>query len=923
MNKGKRWSTSENDLLISKVCNNTCLNNIALELGRTKGGLVKQLEKLLLNKNIDVNALYEQFLISNIKSNYYSDDQLSMNILDNKSHCQLDNVPSKNISDNISEIIENNLIQTEINFILDDIIDEIEETKDLNEEQLLCYNNAKNGKNLLITGSGGCHAINTEILMYDGTIKLVQDIIVNDLLMGDDSTPRSVLNLIRGNEIMYKIVNNKNESYIVNENHILCLKMTNNKIITDRKERKSYQVRWFDNKQIKHNSKTFSYKIISKQTAFNDATELFNSINEDLIVEISVKDFLNLTDNMQKYLNGYKIGIQFPEVELPLDPYMIGIWLGDGTACEPEITSQDSTVINYFKQNLHTYKCYLQFHDKYTYRINGDGTRNFKCNHFMNILKKFNLINNKHIPHIYKCNSRQNQLKILAGLIDSDGYFHNGTFEFTQSIEHERLIDDVIYLCRSLGFACYKNIKKTSWIHKGIKNYGNAFRIIISGNNIEEIPTLCPRKKALPRKQIKDVLVSGIKITKLENSEYYGFQLDGNHRYLMGNFIVTHNCGKSTVLKSIIKYLKRKNKNIGITSSTGISATLINGTTLHSFLKIGLATKSSQELYDKIIFNKPIYNKLKKLEVLIIDEISMIDNVLFNKIAAYLSLIKGIKKPFGKIQLILCGDFYQLPPVENTYCFNSNIWNRLNLQKIELKKQMRQIDDSYFQYMLEQVKINNITDDIFSKLSELKNKTIHSEIKPTILYSKNVDVNKINQNEFLKLVNSTNNKVFEFPIKFESSNSKIKTFIKNNPQYTETLKLCKGLQIMVTHNVDIKNKITNGTRGIITEINNFVIKIKTLDDSYYNIEYTKYENDSDENIIFDYIPLKLAYAITIHKSQGQTLDYVQISLGRDIFDYGMAYVALSRAKTLDSIVLSDLSKYAFKTNPEVIEFYNS
>ena len=218
----------------------------------------------------------------------------------------------------------------------------------------------------------------------------------------------------------------------------------------------------------------------------------------------------------------------------------------------------------------------------------------------------------------------------------------------------------------------------------------------------------------------------------------------------------------------------------------------------------------------------------------------MIDNVLFNKIAAYLSLIKGIKKPFGKIQLILCGDFYQLPPVENTYCFNSNIWNRLNLQKIELKKQMRQIDDSYFQYMLEQVKINNITDDIFSKLSELKNKTIHSEIKPTILYSKNVDVNKINQNEFLKLVNSTNNKVFEFPIKFESSNSKIKTFIKNNPQYTETLKLCKGLQIMVTHNVDIKNKITNGTRGIITEINNYIIQIKTLDGSYYNIEYTKY-----------------------------------------------------------------------------------
>ena len=215
---------------------------------------------------------------------------------------------------------------------------------------------------------------------------------------------------------------------------------------------------------------------------------------------------------------------------------------------------------------------------------------------------------------------------------------------------------------------------------------------------------------------ILDDIIYEIEETKDLNEEQllcYNYAKNGKNLLITGPGGV----GKSTVLKSIIKYLKRKNKNIGITSSTGISATLINGTTLHSFLKIGLATKSAQELYDKIIFNKPIYNKLKKLEVLIIDEISMIDNVLFNKIAAYLSLIKGIKKPFGKIQLILCGDFYQLPPVENTYCFNSNIWNRLNLQKIELKKQMRQIDDSYFQYMLEQVK--NMPGNPFKKSLEL------------------------------------------------------------------------------------------------------------------------------------------------------------------------------------------------------------
>ena len=914
MNKGKRWTECENNLLINKILNNQSLNDVSLELERSKYAIIKQLEKLLIQKNINMNTIYEDLLINNIKSNFLLNEEYSK--LQNQS--LINPFQSKVINS-----IQDNLIKTEINYILDDIILEIEETKDLNEEQLLCYQNVKSNKNLLITGSGGCHAINTEILMYDGTIKLVQDININDLLMGDDSTPRTVLNLIRGKEMMYKITNNKNESYIVNENHILCLKYAAKKRIQDRKERQSFIIRWFDNINIKVNCKTFSYKNKNKKEAFDNANMFLKSINEDLIVEISVKDFLNLKNSIRQNLNGYKIGVKFPEVNLPLDPYMLGIWLGDGTASQPDITTQDASIINYFRKNLQKYNCYLQYSNKYLYRINGDGTGNYNCNHFRNMLKKFNLINNKHIPNIYKCNSYQNRLKLLAGLIDSDGYLVNNMFEFTQSITHEKLIDDVIYLCNSLGFSCYKNKKTTSWTYKGIKNYGEAFRICISGDNIHKIPTLCSRKRVLPRKQIKDVLVSGIKISKMEVGNYYGFQLDGNHRYLMGNFIVTHNCGKSTVLKSIIKYLKRKNKKIGITSSTGISATLINGTTLHSFLKIGLAKKSAQELYEKIKFNTSIYNKLKKLEVLIIDEISMIDNILFNKIAAYLSLIKEVKKPFGKIQLILCGDFYQLPPIENTYCFNSNIWNRLNFQKIELKKQMRQQYDKEFQYMLEQIKINNITNDIFSKLTKLKNKTINSEIQPTILYSKNIDIDKINQNKFLELVNATNNKVFEFPIKYDFTNSKIKKFINNNTYYPESIKLCKGLQIMVTQNLNVNNKITNGTRGVIIDINQFYIKIQTLDGSFYDIEYIKYQNDIDENITFEFIPLKLAYAITIHRSQGQTLDYIQINLGQDIFDYGMAYVALSRAKTLDSIVLSDLSRYAFKTNPEVIKFYQN
>lgn len=390
------------------------------------------------------------------------------------------------------------------------------------------------------------------------------------------------------------------------------------------------------------------------------------------------------------------------------------------------------------------------------------------------------------------------------------------------------------------------------------------------------------------------------------------------------NILITGSagCGKSFLLKSIISYLKRNNKKFGVTSSTGISATLINGTTIHSFLKIGLATKPVNELYEKIKNNRFHYKKLQQLDTLIIDEISMINDKLFNKIAGYLSLIKKIKKPFGKIQLILCGDFYQLPPINGNYCFKSNIWHRLRLVTIQLKQQMRQINDTYFQYLLEQVKINNITDEIINKLSELRYNNFNDDIQPTILYSKNVDVSKINQDEFDKLIKRTNNNIYDFSIKYDKKNNKTKEFLKNNPIYQTKLKLCKGLQIMVTHNLNLSYNISNGTRGIITHINEERIKIKTLDDTEYNIRYIKYENNIEDDITFEYIPLKLAFAVTIHRSQGQTLDCIQINLGDDIFEYGMAYVALSRAKTLNSIYLSDLSKKAFKVHPDVIKFYN-
>jgi hypothetical protein len=406
-------------------------------------------------------------------------------------------------------------------------------------------------------GVGKCFSKNTPILMFDGTIKMVQDIVPGDLLMGDDSTPRTVLTLGNGRDIMYKITNIKGESYTVNSEHILCLKYSTNKHIVDDKKNKRFRVKWFNNKDIKVDMKNFYYNNKKKSVILEKSKDFLNDIKEEKICEISVKRYLQLSQTIKNKLKGYSVPVNFIEKELDFDPYIIGLWLGDGSHAGTGICCQDATILKYLSTKLPQYGCYLQYNgSKYDYRINGLKS-NGKLggnNIMLNTLKKYDLIKNKHIPHIYKCNSRENRLKLLAGLIDSDGsLLHNRSgYEFSQSLEHEKIIDDIIYLARSLGFACYKNKKNTSWTYKGIKKYNEAWRICISGEGIEEIPVLCNRKKANARKQIKDVLVSGIIVEQLSEDNYYGFMIDGNERFVLGNFIVTHN---TKIIKTLAEAL--------------------------------------------------------------------------------------------------------------------------------------------------------------------------------------------------------------------------------------------------------------------------------------------------------------------------------------------------------------------------------
>ena len=386
------------------------------------------------------------------------------------------------------------------------------------------------------TGSGKCHAKDTPILLHDGRIKMVQDIKIGDVLMGDDSTPRKVLSLANGEDDMYRVIPVKGDSYVVNSEHILCLKTTGRGNITYMKNQTSlpYRASYLNNKTVKVIAKSFA----TKEEALDFLPD--SNVEENKIVEIEVNKYLKLAPSLKRELKGYRKGVDFPFQSVDMDPYIIGLWLGDGGSRDPVITNQDATILKYLKNALNKYDLQFVYQSGYTYRISSY-TGKPNANAFWNAMKKYNLQENKHIPYEYKCNSREMRLLLLAGIIDSDGYYCKKGKLFSISQKSNVLTEDILYLVRSLGFAAYSSKVNKSCMYKGEKKTGVYNSITISGNGLDEIPTLVKRKQAEKRQQIKDTLLTGVTVEHVGRGNYYGFTLDGNNRYLMGDFTVTHN----------------------------------------------------------------------------------------------------------------------------------------------------------------------------------------------------------------------------------------------------------------------------------------------------------------------------------------------------------------------------------------------
>jgi hypothetical protein len=583
----------------------------------------------------------------------------------------------------------------------------------------------KKGENVLITGPAGtgkCLDPNTPVMMFNGNIKKAKDVVKGDLLMGDDSTPRTVLGTTTGRETMYRVVPSKGESYVVNEPHVLSLVYSGSPRIKMEKDGR-YRVQWFDGHQRRMCTQSFGFKSTRTEGEALRLAETYlqNMGDYDGRIDISVKDYLKLPQHIKRQLKGYRVPVDFPCSTTRFNPYIIGYWLGDGSFSGTglRISTGDSKILEVFKERLSAYNLELKHISRYDYSIrNKDFSNKANSNPLMSYLRSVGLKScTKFVPQEFKYNSQEVRMQLLAGFIDADGHWDKKSHGYDIVQKSEVLLDDIIYVARSLGFSAYKNPCQKSCMYKGERKEGTYYRCFISGSGMENIPVVLPRKKSTPRSQVKDVLRHSIKVQKIGIGDYAGFELDGNHRFLLGDFTVTHN---TTLLNALLELCGKNARHAIITGTTGVSALqLLNGKTLHSALRIPVGTFPSPKKLEAHYWG--LWNKAKQCgfkgydwladvihkHIIIVDEVSMLSSWMMEAVDIALGVLRDCKdKPWGGMQVVFVGDFLQLPPVYNRkdpnvprtqgdMAFESPVWSALKVQRVELVKIHRQKDADF------------------------------------------------------------------------------------------------------------------------------------------------------------------------------------------------------------------------------------
>lgn len=431
----------------------------------------------------------------------------------------------------------------------------------------------------------------------------------------------------------------------------------------------------------------------------------------------------------------------------------------------------------------------------------------------------------------------------------------------------------------------------------------------------------------------------------------------GQHVFITG----PGGTGKSFLMNQLFETLpKQTGRVVALTALTGCAALLLHkkAKTLHSWAGVGLAKDPPATLVANIKKkSRKAALRWINTDILVIDEISMMTPELFETLDF---VGKKIRRndllPFGGIQLVLVGDFYQLPPIMKSdisgvspptkFLFESPLWKSIHPTKYELTQIVRQ-KDPIFQHILNEARIGELSKKSLRILAQRMSRDYsHESIKPTMLFTRRAEVDDINMSHLLKL--TTERRTFKastlfLPIASTEGYSEQHPLIQkaiakldSDSPYNPDLTVAIGAQVMLLVNLNSESGLVNGSRGVVvgygppnpTDESSYVDPsllvpiVQFKNGMKFPVEHSTWELPDFPGVLRKQIPLRLAYAVTIHKSQGSTLDSALVDVGGNTFEYGQAYVALSRVKDLDSLYIHDLEATAFRAHPKVKSFYS-
>lgn len=384
----------------------------------------------------------------------------------------------------------------------------------------------------------------------------------------------------------------------------------------------------------------------------------------------------------------------------------------------------------------------------------------------------------------------------------------------------------------------------------------------------------------------------------------------GHNVYLTG----AAGSGKTYLLNQFITYLKENGVSVGVTASTGIAATHMNGMTIHSWAGIGILDDISDYDLEVLLKKSKLKKRFRETKVLIIDEVSMLHGKRLDMLDIVCRAFKDETKPFGGLQVVLCGDLFQLPPVTRggptDFVFESRAWKTMNLKVCYLGEQYRQ-DDQRLLDVLGAIRSSQVDDSHFEHLQS-RFQEPPDETVVTRLYTHNAAVDEVNQAELAKI--DADEKTYPMT---STGNKKVAEGLSSSCLAPELLTLKVGAEVMFVAN-NVPQGFVNGTLGRVVEFNDDGAPVVVTDSRSIDVKPHSWKLEDGDRVVAEVsqLPLRLAWAITVHKSQGMSLDAAEIDLSRS-FEPGMGYVALSRVRDLEGLFIKGINNTALMVSPVI------